>query len=328
MAAKKSRKPTTKVQKEEKAPVVEVPVEESESEVEDVEEVVEEEDEEDMEEIPEPIPLEDLDESDIDDEDGDLVTEQRITVNNEAALTRLTEDLKLKDLPWIETLTVTSSKPVEVEDVHDDMARELAFYQQALEAVHIAREKIQEAGVPFSRPDDYYAEMLKSDEHMAKVRQRLLDQAGKVKASDDAKRQRELKKFGKKVQVEKQLERQKQKSDMLDKIKLLKRKRKDGSGGDFTLDDDFDIELENADSRTKRAKPELQKNKKRIMKDTKYGHGGKKRHSKSNTSESSSALGGYNKMKGRPLYLGKGKAKGAAGQRPGKAKRQAMRNKK
>ncbi|KAF7729209.1 rRNA-processing protein and EBNA1-binding protein ebp2 [Apophysomyces ossiformis] len=347
MAAKKSKRSAAKFQKKEKEPEVEVPVEESTPEEEQaeleqaddnhVEEAEEdeqqsqegdEEDEEDEEDIPEAIPLEDLSDSDIDDEDGDLVTEQRITINNEAALTRLAEDLKLKDLPWIETMTVTSSKPVEVADVHDDMARELAFYQQALEAVHIAREKVKEAGTPFSRPDDYFAEMLKSDEHMAKVRQRLLDEASKVKASEDAKRQRELKKFGKKVQVEKQLERQKQKSEMLDKIKLLKRKRKDGSGGEFTLDDDFDIELENADSRKKRAKPEQQKSKKRIMKDAKYGHGGKKRHSKSNTAESSAALGGYNKMKGRALYLGKGKAKGASSQRPGKAKRQAMRNKK
>ena len=82
---------------------------------------------------------------------------------------RITNDFKLKNLPWIETLTVTSSKPIEVADSKDDMARELAFYQQALEAVKIGREKVLAAGVPFSRPDDYFAEMIKSEEHMAKV---------------------------------------------------------------------------------------------------------------------------------------------------------------
>jgi rRNA-processing protein EBP2 len=50
-----------------------------------------------------------------------------------------------------------------------------------------------------------------------------LDESASIKASEDAKRQRQLKKFGKKVQVEKQLERQKQKTEMLEKIKLLKR---------------------------------------------------------------------------------------------------------
>jgi rRNA-processing protein EBP2 len=85
---------------------------------------------------------------------------------------RITDGFKLKDLPWIETMTVTSSKPIEV-DVEDDMARELAFYQQALEAVQIGRELVKKAGVDFARPEDYYAEMLKSDEHMAKVKKEV-----------------------------------------------------------------------------------------------------------------------------------------------------------
>lgn len=42
--------------------------------------------------------------------------------------------------------------------------------------------------------------------------------------SEDAKCHHQFKKFGKKVQVENQLERQKQKSEILEKIKLLKKK--------------------------------------------------------------------------------------------------------
>ncbi|GAA5816948.1 hypothetical protein MFLAVUS_010483 [Mucor flavus] len=230
----------------------------------------------------------------------------RPRINNEDAMIRLTESFKLKGLPWIETMTITSTEPVVVEDVKDDMARELAFYQQALEAAKLGRELVKKAGVDFSRPEDYFAEMLKSDEHMAKIRQRLLDESASVKASEEAKRQRQLKKFGKKVQVEKQLERQKQKTEMLEKIKLLKRKRKDG--GDLTLNDDFDVALDKADT-NKRAKTETKptKNHKRVAKDTKYGFGGKKRFAKSNTLESTSGLGGYNKMKGKPIYKGKGK---------------------
>jgi rRNA-processing protein EBP2 len=140
-------------------------------------------------------------------------------------MTRITEDFKLKGLPWIETMTITSSEPIVLEDASNDMARELAFYQQALEAAKLGRELVKKAGIDFTRPDDYFAEMLKSDEHMAKIRQRLLDESASIKASEDAKRQRQLKKFGKKVQVEKQLERQKQKTEMLDKIKLLKRSK-------------------------------------------------------------------------------------------------------
>jgi rRNA-processing protein EBP2 len=60
---------------------------------------------------------------------------------------------------------------------------------------------------------------------MKQIRQRLLDESASVKASEDAKRQRELKKFGKKLQVEKLQERQKKKSEEMEKIKMLKRSK-------------------------------------------------------------------------------------------------------
>ncbi|KAI9486099.1 MAG: eukaryotic rRNA processing protein EBP2-domain-containing protein, partial [Benjaminiella poitrasii] len=207
---------------------------------------VEDKDIEQAEEIPEAVPIEENDnavesdeeeqnnedneeeeEEEVEDQDQDESESRptRAKINDEAAMIRITEEFKLKNLPWIETMTITSTEPVTVEDPENDMQRELAFYQQALEAAKLGRDLVKKADMPFSRPDDYFAEMLKSDEHMAKVRQKLLDETAAVKASEDAKRQRQLKKFGKKVQVEKQLERQKQKAEMLDKINLLKRKR-------------------------------------------------------------------------------------------------------
>jgi rRNA-processing protein EBP2 len=77
------------------------------------------------------------------------------------------------------------------------------------------------------------------------------------------------------------------------------------------LNDDFDIALDKADT-NKRAKTDKkgaapEKGAKRLNKDSKYGFGGKKgRYAKSNTAESTSGLGGYNKMKGKPIYKGKG----------------------
>jgi len=53
----------------------------------------------------------------------------------------------------------------------------------------------------------------------------LLDETAGVKASEDAKRQRDLKKFGKKVQIEKLQERQKKKTEDMEKIKMLKRSK-------------------------------------------------------------------------------------------------------
>jgi rRNA-processing protein EBP2 len=42
------------------------------------------------------------------------------------------------------------------------------------ENVKKGMEILVQAKVPISRPDDFFAEMLKSDEHMAKVKSRLL----------------------------------------------------------------------------------------------------------------------------------------------------------
>jgi rRNA-processing protein EBP2 len=116
-----------------------------------------------------------------------------------------------------------------ITDVNDDLNRELEFYAQSLAAVKEARKQLKAEGVPFSRPNDYFAEMVKSEEHMGRVRQRLVDDAAGKKAATEARRQRDLKKFGKAVQVAKQQERDKAKRETLDKINVLKRSKSTAS---------------------------------------------------------------------------------------------------
>ena len=45
-------------------------------------------------------------------------------------------------------------------------------YQQALSAVELGKRKLEELDIPTTRPDDYFAEMVKTDDHMRKVRVR------------------------------------------------------------------------------------------------------------------------------------------------------------
>ncbi|ORY48666.1 eukaryotic rRNA processing, partial [Rhizoclosmatium globosum] len=128
-------------------------------------------------------------------------------------------------LPWIEFQRVTASKPLDLlpAEVDNDLKREMAFYKQALEAALVGYKELRKLNVPVHRPDDYYAEMIKSDEHMNMVRQKLVDEANAIAASEKAKKLRDAKKFGKKVQQEKLLERQKSKREELDKVKLLRK---------------------------------------------------------------------------------------------------------
>lgn len=65
--------------------------------------------------------------------------------------------------------------------------------------------------------------MVKSDAHMERIRQRLLDEGATIKRSEEKRREREGKKYGKQVQMEKLKEREKSKKDMEDRLKGLKR---------------------------------------------------------------------------------------------------------
>ncbi|KAG6818737.1 hypothetical protein H0H93_002266 [Arthromyces matolae] len=161
---------------------------------------------------------EDEDDSEADeDEDGALDEE------DEAALERIRETIKLDpSLPWTETLSVTYPQTIDV-DVDDDLNRELAFYKQALHTAEAARSLAAKAKFPFTRPSDYFAEMVKSDSHMERIRQRLLDESATIKKSEDKRKEREGKKFGKQVQLEKLKEREKSKKDMEERLKGLKR---------------------------------------------------------------------------------------------------------
>ena len=44
--------------------------------------------------------------------------------------------------------------------------------RQAQASVLVGLKKLQELDIPTQRPDDYFAEMIKTDDHMRKVRER------------------------------------------------------------------------------------------------------------------------------------------------------------
>lgn len=170
------------------------------------------------------IPFSDIESLNSEDKD-DVVPFQRLTINNTVALTAALNRISLpySKLAFSEYQSVVTDEPVDIADVEDDLNRELAFYKQSLSAVKDARQKLKKEGVPWARPTDYFAEMVKSDEHMGKIKAKLIDDAAGKKASAEARKQRDLKKFGKQVQVAKLQERAKEKRDTLEKISLLKR---------------------------------------------------------------------------------------------------------
>lgn len=182
------------------------------------------EDGEEVDEDEDAIPFSDI-ESLSSAERADVVPHQRLTINNTAALLRALKSiaLPLSAMPFSEHQALTAPELIPIPDINDDLTRELAFYKQCLDAATRGRALLVKEGVPFSRPADYFAEMVKTDEHMGKIRKKLTDEEAGKRAATEARKQRDLKRFGKQVQVAKLQERDKAKRDTLDKINLLKR---------------------------------------------------------------------------------------------------------
>lgn len=127
--------------------------------------------------------------SDSDDEDEETKKKNekynKLTNNNSMnskALSVVAAELNSvhSKMPWAETFVIIPPTPLPFGengdpeanplDIHDDLKREVAFYNTALEAVHNARPKLEEANIPFTRPDDFFAEMVKTD---GKIFQRM-----------------------------------------------------------------------------------------------------------------------------------------------------------
>ncbi|XP_037091741.1 probable rRNA-processing protein EBP2 [Pollicipes pollicipes] len=260
--------------------------------------------------------------------------------NNEKAMLAKLEQFRLQ-LPWLERLdSVNAPAPLAPELkrdqqqiasqdtdgalAEDDFKREMMFYRQAQAAVLEGLPRLQALGVPTRRPDDFLAQMVKSDEQMDKVRKFLIHQKTKKEMSEKARKLRELKKMGKKTQVEAQQRKAKEKRDMLEQVKRF-RKGTDKSL-DF-LDGPADDDGRGKQRKGKAGPNKRQLSKKREEKNARFGHGGRKRGQKRNTAESASDTAWVKgKARGGKKFVTRTHGKGGPNKRPGKQARQNMKS--
>ncbi|KAG5467296.1 hypothetical protein CUR178_00938 [Leishmania enriettii] len=141
---------------------------------------------------------------------------------------------------WVERMALTSTRSLPSDlNADDDPKREEAFIQQTLLSVVRGISLLEEANVPWKRPDDYYAEMYKSDIHMNDVRQAMEASKARVEAQAHRRTMKEQKKYGKEVQAEVLRQRAKYKRDMQDSLSDWRKKRRgNGSLQDMLNDDD------------------------------------------------------------------------------------------
>ncbi|XP_022129318.2 probable rRNA-processing protein EBP2 homolog [Pieris rapae] len=264
--------------------------------------------------------------------------------NNVADLKTKLKEFQLK-LPWVETLDLVTtvapmapdvalqiqqtairrknlqenSKGKQVYDptndpVLNEFKRENLIHRQAQSAVLDGIKRLKDLNIPTRRPDDFFAEMAKTDEHMQKVRKNLMAKQAAQARVEKVRQLRDQKKMAKRVQIDTKL---KQAADKRQMLEQLKRVRKGKS-----TDLDF---LDDNKGKGKKGNVKNKVNKRRVMKDEKFGFGGKKKGSKLNTRESSSQMDGFNSSAKKKPFNFKSKQftpnNKKKNQRPGKSKR-------
>ncbi|KAK4307233.1 hypothetical protein Pmani_020989 [Petrolisthes manimaculis] len=175
--------------------------------------------------------------------------------------------------------------PMVDDQIHDDFEREMQFYRQGQAAVMEGYSRLTALDLPTNRPEDYFAQMAKSDEHMQKVRRRLVKKQIGLEISDRVKKIREMKKYGKKVQLEVEKRKQQEKKEMMTKVKMF---RKHKSNTIDFLEERKNQPLRGGGGGGGQNKPQSQFSKgklKRSQKDKAYGFGGRKKNMKRNRSE-------------------------------------------
>lgn len=179
-------------------------------------------------------------------EEGDVKLDEpskKAVYNRDGIMDKLGDISWPENSGWVHKLSVDIDQEQKV-DVNDDLTRELAFYTQALEGTRKAFEKLQSMGPPFLRPEDYYAEMVKSDSHMERVKSRLLVEKKKIEEADERRKARESKKLSKEIQAQKLKERAKQKKEDIESVKKWRKQRQQSgfAGGDKGSELDLDFE--------------------------------------------------------------------------------------
>lgn len=183
-------------------------------------------------------------------------------VNDQDGLTRKLNDIYLK-MDWIERLDVTVDKNTLMESLvdasgnkldlskefaDDDFKRESFFLKQAELSAKEALANLSKLNVSTKRPDDYFAEMAKSDEHMKRVRENLLSKHAEAERREKVRKLRELKKMGKQIQIEVEKKKQENKKQFIDKVNKIKKGQKD----DLPIELEEDVLNENGKSKKRK----------------------------------------------------------------------------
>ena len=107
---------------------------------------------------------------------------------------------KGKNPNWLQKMTLTGNIQIPEElDVDDDIKRELIFYNITHKNTIKGILKLKDAHEKLNRPGDFFAEMLKSDDQMLRIRRKLVGEQQRIKKFEEKKQKLQNIKFAKAV---------------------------------------------------------------------------------------------------------------------------------
>ena len=239
--------------------------------------------------------------------------------NRGGLLAKLSELQLPADWPWIESLALTPAAPLTIPDPHDDLQREAQFYTATQSAVLDGLQRLAAANIPYMRPADFYAEMVKPDTHMARVKDALIREKSRMSAVSQRRQQQEARKYSKQLQVAKEKEKAQHKKQNL---AAVHKQRQHAKQATTVLSEHSNLPGVDELAKDVRQAQSVKRQSKAAKKADKYGYGGKKRRVKSNDADSSSDVSafkvgsnraGFTGMRGGGLGGGRGRGGGRGG---------------
>ena len=99
--------------------------------------------------------------------------------------------------------------------------------------------------IKYIRPDDYYAEMVKSDRHMQRIRDALVFETRKMEAFEQRKRNQNMRKIGRQQRSEKIKQKSAEKRAAIDAFKQMRKRRRGQhvEDGGASLQRDFEVQV-------------------------------------------------------------------------------------
>ena len=132
--------------------------------------------------------------------------------------------VKNKNIDWLEfPVSISESTIPPNLNPDDDIKRELIFYNIAKENAIQGMIQLKKLGEKINRPDDYFVEMLKSDEQMVKVKKQIINEQQYIKKFEAKKQKMQNIKFAKSMKDFQNKERSKFKRQTLQGVENWKK---------------------------------------------------------------------------------------------------------